>query len=263
MATRSAGLNTRWAISGAALGLLLGLLAFAPAAWLGAILASATNQQLQLSDARGTLWRGDAQLVLSGGPGSQDLLALPGRLEWELSPALRGLQLSVRAACCTPQPLQLTLQPGWKRFQLLVADGMSEWPAGLLAGLGAPWNTVQPQGLLQLRSEHLSVEWVDGRISVAGGARLDALGMSSSLSTLRPVGSYRLSLAGSANRAPPTLQLQTLEGSLSLVGSGQWTGAHWSFRGEASAAPEREQALGNLLNMVGRRQGVRSVISLG
>ena len=59
------------------------------------------------------------------------------------------------------------------------------------------------------------------------------------------------------------LQLQTLEGSLSLVGRGQWTGAHWSFRGEASAAPEREQALGNLLNMVGRRQGVRSVISLG
>ncbi len=256
-------MNTRWAISGAAFGLLLGLLLFAPAAWLGGVLASATNQQLQLSDARGTVWRGDAQLVLSGGQGSQDMVALPGRLEWELSPTLRGVQLSVRAACCTPLPLQMTLQPGWRRVQLLVADGMSEWPAGLLAGLGAPWNTVQPQGLLQLRSEQLSVEWIEGRVSVAGGARLDALGMSSRLSSLRPIGSYRLSLAGSANRAPPTLQLQTIEGSLNLVGSGQWTGSHWSFRGEASAAPEREQALGNLLNMVGRRQGARSVISLG
>ena len=263
MATWRAGLNTRWAICGAALGLLLGLLAFAPAAWLGDILASATNRQLQLADPRGTVWSGDAQLVLSGGQGSQDSLALPGRLEWELSVSMRGLELSVRAACCTPQPLQLTLQPGWLRFQLLVADNMSEWPAGLLAGLGAPWNTVQPQGLLQLRSERLSLEWIQGRISVAGGARLDALGMSSSLSTLRPIGSYRLSLAGSADRAPPRLQLQTLEGSLSLVGSGQWTGSHWSFQGEASAAPEREQALGNLLNMVGRRQGVRSIISLG
>jgi general secretion pathway protein N len=144
-----------------------------------------------------------------------------------------------------------------------VADGMSEWPAGLLAGLGAPWNTVQPQGLLQFRSEHLSIEWIEGRISVSGGARLDALGMSSRLSSLRPIGSYRLSLAGSANRAPPTLQLQTIEGSLNLVGSGQWNGSHWSFHGEASAAPEREQALSNLLNMVGRRQGARSVISLG
>ena len=80
---------------------------------------------------------------------------------------------------------------------------------------------------------------------------------------MRPIGSYRLSLAGGANRAPPTLQLQTIEGSLSLVGSGRWTGSHWSFQGEASAAPEREQALGNLLNMVGRRQGARSIISLG
>ncbi len=256
-------MNTRWAICGAVLGLLLGLLLFAPAAWLGGMLASVTNQQLQLADARGTVWRGDAQLVLSGGQGSQDRVALPGRLEWELSPTLRGVQLSVRAACCTPQPLQLTLQPGWRRVQVLVADGMSEWPSGLLAGLGAPWNTVQPQGVLQLRSEQLSVEWVEGRVSVAGGARLDALGMSSSLSSLRPIGSYRLSLAGSANRAPPTLQLQTIEGSLNLVGSGQWTGSHWRFQGEASAAPEREQALGNLLNMVGRRQGARSVISLG
>ena len=256
-------MNVRWAIFGTILGLLLSLLSFAPAVWLGDILASATNQQLQLSDPRGTVWRGDAQLVLSGGQGSQDTMALPGRLEWELSPTTRGLHLSVRAACCTPQPLQLTLQPGWKRVALLMSDGMSEWPAGLLAGLGAPWNTIQPQGLLQLRSERLSVEWFDGRASVSGSARLDALGMSSSLATLRPIGSYRLILAGSAGRAPPTVQLQTLEGSLNLVGNGQWVGAHWTFRGEASAAPEREQALGNLLNMVGRRQGSRSVISLG
>ena len=92
---------------------------------------------------------------------------------------------------------------------------------------------------------------------------LDALGMSTSLSTLRPIGSYRLSLTGGANRAAPVLQLQTLEGELSLSGNGLWTGSHWSFKGEASAAPERESVLGNLLNMVGRRQGPRSVISLG
>ena len=260
---QGAGLNIRWAVCGAAFGLLIGLPAFAPAAWLGGVLASATGDQLRLADSRGTVWHGDAQLVLSGGQGSQDALALPGRVEWELSPTLRGFQLSVRAACCTPRALQLTLQPGWRRFQLVVSDSSSEWPAGLLAGLGAPWNTIQPQGLLQLHSEHLSVEWIEGRISVTGAARLDALGMSSSLSTLRPVGSYRLILAGSANRAPPTLQLQTLEGSLSLSGSGQWTGSRWSFQGEASAAPESEPVLGNLLNMVGRRQGARSVISLG
>ena len=35
------------------------------------------------------------------------------------------------------------------------------------------------------------------------------------------------------------------------------------FDGEASAAPGREDALSNLLNIIGRRQGARSLITLG
>lgn len=256
-------MNRAWAATGAAIGMTLGLLAFAPAAWLADAVARSSGGQIQFDDPRGTVWRGSAQLVLSGGEGSRDALALPGRLEWELGLGSRGLHLQLQAACCTPVPLALTLTPAWGGMVLAVADGGSEWPAGLLAGLGAPWNTVQPQGLLQLNTERLSVEWTEGRVRVAGSARLDALGMSSKLSTLKPVGSYRFSLLGSANQGPLTVQLQTLEGSLSLAGNGQWTGSHWSFRGEASAAPEHETALGNLLNMVGRRQGAKSVISLG
>lgn len=252
-----------WALAGAWSGVVLGLLVFAPAAWLSVAIAAFTGDQVQLADARGTVWRGNAMLVLTGGGGSQDALALPSRVDWELGLTLRGLQLRLRAACCTPLPLEMSLKPGWRKLVLSVADGNSEWPAGVLAGLGAPWNTIQPQGLLQFNSQGLSVEWVDGRASVAGSARLDALGMSSRLATQRPIGSYRLTLLGSANQGPPLLQVQTLEGSLNLTGSGQWTGSHWSFRGEANAAPGSEQALGNLLNIVGRRQGASSVISLG
>lgn len=256
-------MNTRWAIAGAALGLVLGVLVFAPAAWLAGALSAATGTQVRLVDPRGSVWRGNAQFVLAGGEGSRDALALPGRLAWEIAPVPGGLRLRLRAECCIQAPLELLLEPAWRGFVLVVADGTSRWPAALLAGLGAPWNTVQPQGLLQLATERLSVEWIEGRVSVNGVARLDALGMSSRLSTLKPIGSYRLSLVGGARNGPPTLQLQTLEGSLSLTGSGRWTGSRWSFQGEASAAPEREPALGNLLNMVGRRQGAKSVISLG
>ena len=256
-------MSARWAAAGAALGVSLGLVAFAPAVWLARGVAAATGDQVVLADPRGSIWRGNAQFVLAGGEGSRDALALPGRLEWELALTARGLRLRLQTACCTPAPLTLNLAPVWGGAVLRFADGSSEWPAGLIAGLGAPWNTVRPEGRLQLNTERLSVEWIEGRVSVAGGARLDALGMSSRLSTLKPIGSYRLSLAGNANQGPPTVQLQTLEGSLNLVGNGQWTGSHWSFKGEASAAPERESALGNLLNMVGRRQGAKSVISLG
>jgi general secretion pathway protein N len=60
-----------------------------------------------------------------------------------------------------------------------------------------------------------------------------------------------------------TLRLETLEGSLQLSGTGQWVGQRLRFRGEASAAPEREEALANLLNIIGRRSGARSLISIG
>jgi hypothetical protein len=95
---------------------------------------------------------------------------------------------------------------------------------------------------------------------VAGRAELVALRVASRLSTLRPMGSYRITLQGGS---PATLQLATLEGNLQLSGSGQWVGSRLRFRGEARATPEREAALSNLLNIIGRRSGARSLISIG
>jgi general secretion pathway protein N len=129
-----------------------------------------------------------------------------------------------------------------------------------LAGLGAPWNTVQLEGTLALSSRTLSLEWTDGRLDISGQAQLDAVGLSSRLSTLKPMGSYRMTLNGGAT---PTLTLQTLQGSLQLTGSGRWVGSRLRFNGVASAAPAHEAALTNLLNILGRREGARSIISLG
>lgn len=133
-------------------------------------------------------------------------------------------------------------------------------PAALLAGLGAPWNTLQVEGQLSLVTQGLSVEWIEGRLSVAGRAELMATGMSSRLSTIKPMGSYRITLDG-GNTA--TLEVTTLEGSLQLAGTGQWVGSRLRFEGVASAAPEREAALSNLLNILGRRTGARSIITVG
>ena len=99
-----------------------------------------------------------------------------------------------------------------------------------------------------------------GRLQLQGRVQLDALALSSRLSTLRPMGSYRLTLQGGDS---PQLELVTLDGALQLSGSGQWVGQRLRFAGEASAAPEREAALANLLNIIGRRSGARSLITLG
>ncbi|TAM47995.1 MAG: type II secretion system protein N [Burkholderiaceae bacterium] len=249
-----------WAGGGLLLGALAGLLMFAPASWLAQLLAQRTNGHVVLAQARGTIWNGSAQLVLAAGADSRVALALPGRLVWKLRPAWGALIARIDATCCSAQPLQLQITPRWSGARLALADGRSQWPAALLAGLGAPWNTVQLDGTLALSSRTLSLEWTDGRMEVSGQAQLDAIGLSSRLSTLKPMGSYRMTLNGGAT---PTLTLETLQGSLQLTGSGRWVGSRLRFNGVASAAPEREAALSNLLNILGRRSGARSIITLG
>ena len=279
----------RYAVVGAVLGLLAGGLLFAPAQWLADGLQQASNGRLLLAEARGSLWSGSAVLVLTGGPGSLDASALPGRLAWQLRPHWQGLRLLARQDCCLNGELQLLLQPGWGGYSLvlgqpqpqpqpvtaggkpaasldapLVAPLVGHWPAAWLAGLGTPWNTLQLGGVLQLSSTGFTVQSVEGRVRLLGALALELRGVSSRVSTLPTLGSYRLSLQGpGAAGEAAALQLLTLDGALRLSGSGQWAGAKLRFRGQAQAAEGQAPALQNLLNIIGRRQGALSVISIG
>jgi general secretion pathway protein N len=269
--TRSAG--HRWAWIGSVIGLLLGLVAFAPAAWLAAAVANASEHHLLLADARGTVWSGSAVPVLTGGAGSRDASGLPGRLNWTLRPHGMGLELRLHQACCLEGDVALRLRPGFGRLVAELAhEGpgvesmrpIGHWPAAWLTGLGTPWNTLQLGGDLQLKAQTLSVEWVQGRTRLSGAARLDLLGASSRLATIDPLGDYRVSLQGNAAGAEAVgITLSTPSGALKLEGSGQWGAAGVRFRGQASASEGFEAALDNLLNIIGRRQGARSVISIG
>jgi general secretion pathway protein N len=259
--------SRRWAWAGAALGASAALAAFAPAAWLAAAVASATDQRLLLADARGTVWSGSAVAVLTGGPGSRDASALPGRLGWSLAPQGLGLSVGLRQSCCINGELKLAVRPGWGRLRLELPPtqgAVGQWPAAWLTGLGTPWNTLQPTGAMQLSSPGLSLESVNGRWRFDGRADLELQGMASRVSTLDVLGSYRLSLArDTASADGATLSLTTLNGALLLSGHGQWAGSRWRFLGQASAAPGSETVLNNLLNIIGRRQGALSVISIG
>ena len=249
-----------WAAGGAALGLLLALVVFAPAPWLATGIERLSGGQVLLADVRGTVWEGSARLMLTGGPGSTDAAALPGRIAWNLAPRPDGVAAQLRAECCTPTAIPLRARWRWGGVALQVGDSTSRWPASVTAGLGTPWNTLQFDGDLQLTTQGLSVEWVEGRPAIAGRAELVALRVASRLSTLRPMGSYRITVQGGT---PATLRLETLEGSLQLSGTGHWVGERLRFRGEATATPEREAALANLLNIIGRRNGARSIITIG
>ncbi len=263
--SRNAGL--RWAIAGAVLGLLLALIVFAPAAWLAGAVASATQQRLLLADARGTVWTGSAVVVLTGGEGSRDASSLPGRLGWTLRPAGLGLTLRLEQACCLNGSVALRVQPGFGRttYTLVPPTGwVGQWPSAFLGGLGTPWNTMQLGGSARLVSPGLKLESVQGRWLVDGRADVELVDVSSRLSTLESLGTYRMSLSGDAsNPGISLLTLTTQEGALRLSGSGTLGPAGLRFRGEARAGAAEEQALSNLLNIIGRREGARSVISIG
>lgn len=254
----------RYAMLGALLGLAMAWLVWAPAQWLAWGVAKATQGQVQWLNTRGTVWQGSAQLVLSGGSGSRDPQALPGRLHWTLAPTWNGLRLGWRADCCTTETASLQVRVGWNALTLMASDHRSSWPAALLTGLGAPWNTLQAEGQLQLRTQALQLHWVQGRLQMQGLAELSLQDMSSRLSPIKPMGSYRIALTGTPEGTPtPSLDLSTLQGPLMLSGQGQWVGQRLRFTGEASAAAGQEAAFDNLLNILGRRQGTRSLLSFG
>jgi len=170
------------------------------------------------------------------------------------------IRAQIKSECCTPEPLQLAASIGWQGLRIDIANHQSQWPAHWLVGLGSPWNTVQPEGAMQLRTENL--KWLSnaGAPKIQGLAELTLSQMATPLSTLRPLGTYRLRLQGGDTMA---VTLATLEGGLQLSGNGQWANGRLQFKGEARAQPAFEAALSNLLNILGQRQGAISIMELG
>ena len=268
--------SRRWAWTGAGLGLVLALVTQAPAYWLTHAIEHASGERVLLPDPQGTVWQGSAQWVLNEGPLNltqatrtvrpPHTTALPTRVTWQLGPRLDfdtlrlSLSATVASACCTPQPVRIDVSPMWRGLRVQLSNHTSHWPAAWLVGLGAPWNTVQPEGVLQLQTNHVQWTYQAGKEQLQGHAELQLQQLATRLSTLRPLGSYRLHVQGGDTIA---LTLDTLEGSLQLTGSGQLQNGRVHFNGEASAAPDAEGALSNLLNILGQRQGSKSILKMG
>jgi general secretion pathway protein N len=223
------------------------------------------------------VWSGSAVPVLTGGPGSRSAATLPGRLRWSLAWNDGAWEVQLRHPCCLRGVPRVRVSPDWPRLRVTLTPdpvvgapptapgggpAVGQWPAAWLAGLGTPWNTVQLDGLLRLSTPGLALERTRQGWRVEGRALLDAVELASRLSTLPTLGSYRLEVTGAGDDGV-RLSLQTLSGALRLHADGGWLGGRLRLRGEAEAAHGAESALDNLLNLIGRRQGARSIIAIG
>ena len=220
----------------------LTVIALAPAAWLGDWLEGHTR--VRFLDARGTIWSGSALVGVSDG---RQTMLVPGRLAWNLRLASLSVELTHPALAA---PVVLVPRPS----SVGLKAGQAELPAATLTALGAPFNTLRPGGTLAIN--WTDAEWRPG--SLAGDIQVEWRDAQSALSTVVPLGSYRVRLTGHTGR----LTLETLRGPLLLQGSGTVKGARVSFKGLASAEPDMRQALAGLLGVLGPRSGDNAILAL-
>lgn len=253
--------RTRLYVLIASLSVAVSVLAFAPAAWLGQLLEQQSNGRLTLIDADGSLWRGSA--LLGGASSTQGSVTplLPGRFAWQLSPLpllLGRVELRVENSQSLSQPLQLT--GGWRQWRI-GATAVS-LPAERLSALGAPLNTLAPNGRMRIVWNELNASVDDGMPQLHGVVTLELDDIGSRLSPLNPLGSYRMRMTWQGTQAP--LVLDSVRGPLLLQGNGLLKNGRLQFSGSAEAAAGQEEPLANLLNLLGQRrqQNGKNIIAL-
>ena len=293
--------HRRLAIVGAAIGLAVGTVCFLPASLLASAVASATNDQFLLAEAEGTIWSGSAITVLTGGAGSHDASVLPTRLEWTLRPRWNGVSLHLTQDCCLAHGVDVSLRrtlDAWRvnvigpdergkepvntgkvtpgaggadSAALAAATPLGQWPMGWLEGRGFPWNTIHPGGVLTLSTHNLSFSLKNGHWSTLGSAQVEIRQASSRLTTLDSLGTYRVLIQPDPSTqvlpgdgaSRDLVWISTLDGALLIDGRGLIGATGLRIRAEAHAAAGSEAALNNLLNLIGRRNGALSDISIG
>ncbi len=237
----------------------------APAQWAAGALRSGSGGRMDLADARGTLWNGSAILVLASGdePGAARA-SLPERLSWTLSPwALLAAQvdLTLTHPSALTQPLRIRAPLGGGSTELGATT--VRLPASLLVGLGAPWNTLRPGGILTLSWDRLAFapRRMEGTNLIAEWQYA-----SSALTPVSPMGHYRLNTNG---LWPGTqLELLTISGPLELKGNGTIPeGGRLRFTGRAQALPGTDPGvraqLTGLISLIGRRDGDGALLNFG
>lgn len=214
-----------------------------PARWLLAL--GPHDALMSVADASGTLWQGRAWLAI-GPPGAQRLLTQPVQWQWRW----QSLDLQITHPWLGGP---LLVQPGWNGVNISAQS--LRFSADVLANLGAPWNTLAPQGEIDARWQPVML----GSAPPVGPlAELRWREASSALAAIAPIGSYVVRINGDG-KSGAKLALSTERGLIALNGQGNWTAGRLQFQGQARFAPAATEvertSLSGVLGTLGRRVG--------
>lgn len=205
---------------------------------------SASGGKVQVLSSSGSIWSGQMQLGLFDG---SRVYAIPEQLMWQLQLGQNDNWIGI--AVNHPK-LVAPLHLGMAGAGIKVSEGELRMPASWLGAMGAPFNTIRPEGLLQL-------SWSEWQSGGALQATLKWLDAQSALASIRPLGEYVITVTGNPDTRID-MTLATNKGPLMLEGNGQWTnGQRFVFNGYASAQERSKEALTGLLSQMGRLEGDR------
>lgn len=213
---------------------------------MSSLLGSLSEDRVILAQTEGSFWQGSGVLMLHG----SSRLHVLGRYRWELNAngsltVFRG-EINAVKAHLEPMLSRLVID----RLQLSL-------PAGLLEIASSQLAPYRLQGEMTVQGGPLNV----GRDGMSGALTVDWLNAASGLSSIQPLGNYRLSTH--IKKKDIEADLSTLSGKLKLTGRISYRlGSNVNLGGTAQAALESDRAeLNELLHYIGPEisPGVHSV----
>ncbi len=229
-----------------ALAYLFSLAIMAPASLLDELVRHYSQGRLAMANTSGTIWKGAAIPVLITGDGH---LIATQYLRWDIDflPLLKGM---IRARLLwDDQPQGSATEVQVSGGQVELSHALIPLPARLLNETSPILKPAEFRGQLEIRSNHL----VYSRRGMDGVAIADWLNAGSALSSIDPLGNYRLRLNGAGNSV--SVDLSTTSGVLVLDGQGKWSAASGlDFQGRARASAGNQERLNELLRNLGPEQ---------
>ncbi len=226
---------------------LIFLIVQMPASWFAWGLNQYSHGAVRLDPLGGSLWSGNGRLVIYY---PQIVPHDFGNAEWRINPLwlITGrVQVGLQT---NKQDMKVKTTFSLGKGTIALKDTDATFPATSISNLYQPAIMIGPQGQVRLTTSDL----VFGQQNVEGTAALEWLAATSSLSSVQPLGDYRLDITGAGKTA--NLKLTTLRGDLELTGQGQWqlANAQIQFTGMANSQ-KREKELESLMPLLGKDMG--------
>ena len=214
-----------------------------PTTWMDAVLQRASQGTLAMTSTTGTFWRGEGSLQALL-PSGEVVTLTP--VSWNIAP-VELLALKVHIVALSTRDNKPVLNATLGLGETYIQEAKLELPAALLGVLSPTLRAAALSGQLALQANDVRF----GGNRAAGKAQAFWKAAGSSLSRIRPMGSYLLDLNGQSNGLD--FHLSTIRGPLTLTGSGGWRpGKPPDIRVTAVPEESAHQDLAPLLRMLGR-----------